>query len=579
MHRAHSRTTSNRTSSAGSRVSNAASIKDALESEGWRVNSDSDDSLSYLESEPQSDPSPLLVHIDYSFTPQAEPDRQQSKPQPLSRGIQPGITPRLIKALSQKSTSLIPQLTMQYTSSPGSTAHKDQSQERPHETCSLRAWNIYQLRWSMFRISPLNHSMSFKDVPWPLLHIPTGPESVTTQAVDDFILSPSHSWDKSRKERLIIAKQRWDPKIFKLRWTNCIKTDEWPHVQGTVEALFRSLVDLENEDNLSCCTASSISLPDPQASEPAPPIIGKRMSAPDVIARLVEHGCLNLTKHLDLSTFNECPVSQGGFSDVFRGRMLGGQVVAVKALRMSTEDIDGPDTKHFKHAARELNTWGICSHPNVLQLLGLAVFRGRIGMVSPWANHGTLPRYLNSNTNIDRCDLCSQICNGLSYLHEIGIIHGDLKGANVLVLPDGTVVLSDFGNAKFLGRSIQFTETTRHLSLSVRWAAPELLLNSEEPSKAADVYALGMTILEVITNKLPYDGKTDLVIVSLICQGKHPERPEKYIPFRSRDGNRCWGLLRHCWEYEPGNRPQVVEVARRIQQITEKGLRNSRTLY
>ncbi|KAH7322168.1 kinase-like domain-containing protein, partial [Rhizoctonia solani] len=224
---------------------------------------------------------------------------------------------------------------------------------------------------------------------------------------------------------------------------------------------------------------------------------------------------------------------------------------------------------------RELYTWSNCKHPNVLQLFGLAMFRGRIGMVSPWMNHGTLPQYLDSHPEVDRYSLCVQICDGLAYLHDVGIVsdpvlsftfielekvHGDLKGANVLTLADGTPVLTDFGNSTFAGRGLLFTETTRDSGLTDRWAAPELLEGPGKPSKAADVYALGM---EVITGKLPYSGKGDLAVLKLVSDKKHPDRPNEHIP-ESRGGNKFWRLLEKCWAYESKKRPSAAKVTTNV---------------
>lgn len=64
----------------------------------------------------------------------------------------------------------------------------------------------------------------------------------------------------------------------------------------------------------------------------------------------------------------------------------------------------------IQHAARELHTWSKCNHPNVIPLLGLAVFRGRIGMVSPWMGLGNLPHYLEQEPEVNRQNM---VRNGL----------------------------------------------------------------------------------------------------------------------------------------------------------------------
>ncbi|CAE6471417.1 unnamed protein product [Rhizoctonia solani] len=299
--------------------------------------------------------------------------------------------------------------------------------------------------------------------------------------------------------------------------------------------------------------------------------ISMKMTVHEVIAHLVAHGCQDLTDAVDPTTFSEHPVSHGGFSDIYCGRLLNDSRVAIKTLRVSIGSI-AENPKHFKHAARELHTWGKCLHPNVLQLYGLAVFRGRIGMVSPWQGQGSLPRYLERTPGVDRCNLCAQIGDGLSYLHQIGIIHGDLKGANVLVSDDGIPVLTDFGNSIYSDQSMRFTETTSSSSITVRWSAAELITGLGAHTEASDVYALAMTIYEVLAGILPYDGLREHTIIYLVVtQSKPPTRP-KSIPDGKEAGDQLWDLLLRCWSFEPEKRPNANEVTIIMKTITPSSL-------
>ncbi|CAE6517658.1 unnamed protein product [Rhizoctonia solani] len=299
--------------------------------------------------------------------------------------------------------------------------------------------------------------------------------------------------------------------------------------------------------------------------------IGISMTATEVVSHLVLHGCRDLTSSVDYATFSEYAISKGGFSDVHSARLKDTTRVAVKILRVSITSL-AESPKHLKHAARELHTWSKCEHPNVLPLLGFALFRSGIGMVSPWMDQGTLPHYLERMPGVNRCGLCAQICDGLSYLHQIGIIHGDLKGANVLISDDGTPVLTDFGNSLHKDQSMKFTQTTSIKSGTMRWSAPELIKESGEHSKAADVYALAMTIYEVMSGTIPYEGKSDNHIVFLVInRWEPPERP-KGIPTGREDGDKLWGLLGRCWSFAPEARPSASEVAAIMRAVSPEGL-------
>jgi len=281
---------------------------------------------------------------------------------------------------------------------------------------------------------------------------------------------------------------------------------------------------------------------------------------------------VNLTPVLDIDSCSKHPISSGGFGDVYHGRFYGGKFqVAIKTVRHHINSSDEAQ-KPLKHAARELHTWSKCRHPNVLTLLGLVEFRNQIGMVSLWMENGSLLLYLEKNPDVDRCQMSVQICDGLSYLHQNKIIHGDLKGPNVLISSDGIPVLTDFGNAVLQERSLLFTQTTTKHSLSPRWAAPELLEGSKY-SVPADVYALGMTLLETITGHVPYIEKSDLaVFTTVVVKKEHPTRPEKFIPSDSQHGDTLWLLLTRCWAYEPETRPSAADVGGIMQTITREGL-------
>ncbi|KAF8598747.1 kinase-like protein [Ceratobasidium sp. AG-I] len=220
--------------------------------------------------------------------------------------------------------------------------------------------------------------------------------------------------------------------------------------------------------------------------------IESTMSASDVIAHLTAHHCPDVTTTLNLPLCHDSPKFRGGFSDIYQGVLLDRTAVAIKCLRLST-NATSDNTKVHKNAARELYTWSRLNHTNVLELLGLALFRNQIAMVSPWMGKGCLKLYTLNNPNVNRCELCSQVADGLAYMHSQGVIHGDIKAANVLVSDEGVAKLTDFGCTTLReDDSLQFTQTGT-VNFSMRWAAPEIL-NGDLPTVASDVYALAMTI-------------------------------------------------------------------------------------
>ncbi|CUA71091.1 Tyrosine-protein kinase SPK-1 [Girardia tigrina] [Rhizoctonia solani] len=238
-------------------------------------------------------------------------------------------------------------------------------------------------------------------------------------------------------------------------------------------------------------------------------IISSQMDAYEVMSSLVDHGCTDLTSTINPSTFDEHPISYGGFGDVYRGRLVDETLIAVKILRIPTNN----------------TSWR--SEPLITSRLSQSV----------------------------------QICEGLSYLHQIGIVHGDLRASNILVSHDGAPLLFDFGNSWLANQTMNFTRTGRGLPMSLRWAAPELIEESNPQNEKSDVYALGMTLYEVMTSQLPYYGKSDVLVILLVVQKREPpERPES-IPDGHETMDKLWELLLRCWSFEPMTRPSAVEVA------------------
>ncbi|CAE6417459.1 unnamed protein product [Rhizoctonia solani] len=123
-------------------------------------------------------------------------------------------------------------------------------QQPTRELSALDAWNSYELRWSALSVASPNQPIGFRDIPWPLLRVPSGPESITPQAVGAFILSPLHSQDKPRKERLRNAMLRWHSDKFEGRWMARIDEDEQPKVKEAVGAVARSLTELMTKPDL-----------------------------------------------------------------------------------------------------------------------------------------------------------------------------------------------------------------------------------------------------------------------------------------------------------------------------------------
>ncbi|KAG6916784.1 hypothetical protein DXG01_005366 [Tephrocybe rancida] len=238
--------------------------------------------------------------------------------------------------------------------------------------------------------------------------------------------------------------------------------------------------------------------------------------------------------------------------------------------------------------------WGQLSHPNVLTIYGLFLFRNRVSIVAPWMENGDIGAYLKDNPDAPRPQLKSPIASlmqamdaggGLSYLHDNDIIHGDLRGANVLVDGSGRACLADFGIWSVMDADILSWTTQTTTSLeggSVRWKAPELfdVENdvSARNSKESDVYALGCVYYEIFTGEVPFfDIPYGTTVTLQVRSGIRPARPEPASPSWNAFGmtQEIWTCMEQSWNANPQGRPSAHELVRRLARNLAKDTRPS----
>jgi len=223
------------------------------------------------------------------------------------------------------------------------------------------------------------------------------------------------------------------------------------------------------------------------------------------------------------------PIGRGGMATIYRGRDTRMErIVAVKVLR----EVYSTDPKFVTRFQREAKAASALTHPNIVQVYDYGQSDGNYYIVMELIEGADLRRYLRSRgvLAIDRAIIIAHdVALGLSAAHRRGIVHRDVKPQNVLVGRDGSIKLTDFGIASVYKDINAERLTTTGMTLgTVQYYAPEQA-QGEIVSPAADVYALGIVMYEMLTGRTPFDGDTPVAVAMQHIQDI-PIAPTQYNP-------------------------------------------------
>ncbi|KAG1719937.1 kinase-like domain-containing protein [Suillus lakei] len=276
---------------------------------------------------------------------------------------------------------------------------------------------------------------------------------------------------------------------------------------------------------------------------------------------------------------SDYPTSSGGLGDIWKCSMTipaaSSIEVAVKSFRIVDPRNEEAVQRAMKRLRREIAVWARLKHEHVLTLHGTVSGFGQIpALVSTWMHNGALHSYLKrtSLTMEQKLELLKQVVDGLRYLHEHDIIHGDLTSMNVMIDHDGNAFLADFGLSVVLAESDR-SYYSSHSSGDVRWLAPELIGSLEpesftdvcdnhvdfpEPNSQSDIFSLGCIMLQLLSGKLPFWWLKHV-------QHVHNAQSRRIEPYRVESGvsvgHRHMDFMRKCWSAKPEARPSAGDAA------------------
>ena len=196
------------------------------------------------------------------------------------------------------------------------------------------------------------------------------------------------------------------------------------------------------------------------------------------------------------------------------------RVVAVKILKeefISNEEF----VRRFKNESKAI---AMLSHPNIVKVYDVSFGDLIQYIVMEYIDGITLKEYIEREGSLrwkDAVHFTIQILKGLQHAHDKGIVHRDVKPQNIMVLPDGTIKVTDFGIARF-ARSEQRTITDKAIG-SVHYISPEQA-RGERTDEKTDIYSVGVILYEMLTGRLPFQAES-AVSVAIMQLQREPQLP------------------------------------------------------
>ncbi|XP_077213095.1 leucine-rich repeat protein kinase family protein [Tasmannia lanceolata] len=269
-----------------------------------------------------------------------------------------------------------------------------------------------------------------------------------------------------------------------------------------------------------------------------------------------------------------CELGRGGFGAVYRAVLRNGRPVAIKKLTVSSL------VKSQEDFEREVKKLGKVRHHNLVSLEGYYWTPSLQLLIYEFVSGGSLYKHLHesSATNFlswhERFNIILGTAKSLAHLHQLNIIHYNLKSSNILIDGSSEPKVGDFGLAKLLPMLDRYVLSSK-IQSALGYMAPEFACRTVKITEKCDVYGFGVLVLEVVTGKRPVEYmEDDVVVLCDMVRGALEEgRVEQCVDGRLRGdfpGEEAIPVMKLgliCTSQVPSNRPDMGEVVNILELI------------
>ncbi|TYH86083.1 hypothetical protein ES332_D01G017500v1 [Gossypium tomentosum] len=291
------------------------------------------------------------------------------------------------------------------------------------------------------------------------------------------------------------------------------------------------------------------------------------------MSRLAANSAFPKSKTLDNKYMLGDEIGKGAYGRVYKGLDLeNGDFVAIK--QVSLENIAQEDLNIIM---QEIDLLKNLNHKNIVKYLGSSKTKAHLHIILEYVENGSLANIIKPNKFGPFPEslvavYIAQVLEGLVYLHEQGVIHRDIKGANILTTKEGLVKLADFGVATKLTEA---DVNTHSVVGTPYWMAPEVIEMSGVCA-ASDIWSVGCTVIELLTCVPPYYDLQPMPALFRIVQDEHPPIPDSLSPDIT-------DFLRQCFKKDARQRPDAKTLLshpwiRNCRRALQSSLRQSGTI-